>query len=89
MECFAAREMMSAYLEQYLSDAETCLLEQHVAGCPACRAELNDLRETLRVVHSLPRQEPAIDLWEQFAPEFEEICAELNPGPLGRSLSRP
>lgn len=84
MECLEARELMSDYLEQYPAEPETARLTEHLAGCDDCRAELADLEETLRVVHGLPREEPVLDLWDEFAPKFMEICAETRLGFMDR-----
>lgn len=84
MDCREARDLMSDYLEQDLTDNEVRLMEEHLVGCSTCRMELADLDYTLKVVHGLPRQEPAVDLWKQFAPKFAEICPELRPGFMGQ-----
>jgi len=77
MKCQEARDLMSDYLEQYLAEPEAGLLTEHLADCGECRAELAELEETLDVVHELPREEPALDLWQEFAPKFAEIRAEM------------
>lgn len=84
MNCREARDLMSDYLEQVLAEPEASLLRDHLAGCSACREELADLDTTLRVVHGLPRQEPVIDLWQEFAPKFAEIRANSKLSPSER-----
>lgn len=77
MECHEAKQYMSDYLEQFLSDADANLLTEHLADCGECRSELDELRSALRVMHELPRREPVFDLWQEFAPKFAEIRAEM------------
>jgi len=84
MECQEAKELMSDYLEQYLADSEASLLEEHLSDCGECRSELAELSGTLQVVHGLPREEPARDLWGEFAPKVARMCAEMRPGLLAR-----
>ena len=52
MNCQESRELMSGYLEQYLTEPETALVTEHLSGCAGCRQELADLDETLRLVRS-------------------------------------
>lgn len=84
MDCREARHLMSDYLEQYLVEPEAGLLKEHLADCGGCRMELEGLRDSLRVIRGLPREEPAFDLWMEFAPKFAQIRAEMRPGLLER-----
>jgi len=77
---------MSDYFEQYLAEPEESLLDEHLAECEKCRAELAELEKTLAVVHDLPRQGPMGDLWPEFAPKFAEIRAEMRVSLLERIL---
>lgn len=76
MDCRETREVLSEYLEQSLPDCEAALVQEHLAACAECSAELDDLDATLSVIHSLPRHEPVFDLWQEFAPRMAEIQAE-------------
>ena len=86
MDCREARRLMSDYLEEYLADSEADVLMEHLADCEECRAELAELDQMLDVVHGLPRQTPVSDLWEEFAPKFAEIRAEMRAGIRGRTI---
>jgi anti-sigma factor RsiW len=48
-------ELLSAYLDDELTDREKEMLEQRLARENALRAELDDLRETVALVSDLPR----------------------------------
>jgi len=71
MNCQEARELMSGYLEQYLTESETAQVSEHLAACAECRQELADLDETLRVIHTLPESTPVFDMW----PDLAATCA--------------
>jgi anti-sigma-K factor RskA len=59
MECLDCQELMSGHALDALDEAERRALESHVAGCPACAAELAAMRE---VVASLGYGAPAAPL---------------------------
>ena len=80
MKCEEARKLLSDHLEQYLTEPEAGLLTEHLAHCADCRAELEDLKQTLEVMRELPSQEPVADLWQEFAPKFAEIRAQQSMG---------
>ena len=85
MNCHEARELMSGYLEQYLADHKADLLKAHLAECESCRVEMDELKETLQVVHEIPHQESVVDLWEELMPKLEEIRAEMRLSTVART----
>lgn len=52
------RENLSAYLDNALRPDETRRVTAHLDRCPACRAELEDLRAVKAAVQALPRPAP-------------------------------
>jgi hypothetical protein len=48
-------------------------IARHLENCEQCRQEADDLAKVMRVMRSVPRKEPVIDLWEEFTPTFEAI----------------
>lgn len=68
-------DLLLPYLEGGLSAEEREELEAHLSGCPACSAELDELRE---IVDSLKQNR------EAFCPEIEDLYAlmhyETDPG---------
>jgi hypothetical protein len=55
----AARAQFSALIDGVLTAAEAAEVEAHVAGCPACRADLAQLRATVTLVRGVePVQVP-------------------------------
>jgi len=55
MKCEEIKELFSEYVDGELSAADAASVEQHLAGCEACRAEFEALRQTAALVRSLPR----------------------------------
>ena len=53
MECRAAVELMTAYLEGALDDRLRRRFESHVATCPACTVYLDQMRATIAVLGRL------------------------------------
>lgn len=48
------KKMLSAYCGGDLTSAERAWVDEHLSSCPSCRAELADLKTTLRLVRSTP-----------------------------------
>ena len=45
MNCSRCREQLTAYLEALLDPDEASRIESHVADCPGCRGELDQLQD--------------------------------------------
>ena len=50
--------LLSAYLDEALAPAERAAVAAHVDGCTRCRAQLADLRATIRLIGGLPQLTP-------------------------------
>ena len=55
-------ELLSALLDRELTVDERAIAEQHLEECPACRAELDGLRDIRGALRDLPELEPPIPL---------------------------
>jgi len=53
VNCRQVVELMTDYLEGALSRVERARFEEHIAGCDGCRAYLQQLRTTRRVLGRL------------------------------------
>jgi anti-sigma factor RsiW len=51
-------EELSAFIDHELDAAEQTRVAEHVAGCAACQARLDGLRQTAHAVRSLPMETP-------------------------------
>ena len=53
MNCRQVVELMTDYLEGYLSAVERARFEDHIAGCDGCRAYLAQLQTARRIMGRL------------------------------------
>jgi anti-sigma factor RsiW len=70
-------EMIEARLDDFvdglLSEDEQYVVQGHLNGCEACRAEVQTIRELQTAAHALPRQiAPPRDLWAGIAARIEQ-----------------
>ena len=49
LECDVIRDLLPLYAEKLASPASSALVEQHLADCPACRAELEQMEKPVPV----------------------------------------
>lgn len=82
MDCTAAQIALSAWLDGELSPQEAQELQEHLAGCPRCRA----LREEFTALSDLLREAPAPAVPPALK---EQVMANLPPqeGPKGKLIS--
>lgn len=69
-------ELLSDYLDQELTPAQSNTLEAHLKECPRCASLLQDLAEIQTRARNLPDRLPAKDLW----PEISRAMASLKTG---------
>lgn len=53
MTCSELVELVTDYLEGVVADEELARLHRHLHGCPGCRAYVEQVRETIRLLGSL------------------------------------
>lgn len=58
-DCTRTKGRLSAYLDSRLSGEDLRRVEDHLAGCPGCRAELRSLEATVALLHGLPQASPS------------------------------
>lgn len=54
MTCDDASELLSALIDEALSPGERARLDVHLGACPACRAEIARLRQTIETLRGIP-----------------------------------
>lgn len=64
--CAAQRPWLADYAEGLLPAAEAAQVAAHLPGCPACQAELTQLRTLLQDLDALPAEVPPLALRENF-----------------------
>ena len=62
MNCQDAKSLIMEYLDGELAPPERTRLEQHLAGCEACRQERDAQRQVINCVQALPRAKAPADL---------------------------
>ena len=66
-ETNSAEERMTAYLDHEMDDAESEAFEAMLADSPETQEELDELRQVLQLVSSLPKLEAPADFFEKVA----------------------
>lgn len=75
----ADESLLSAYLDGELPAAEERAVEDHLAGCPGCRADLAGLRAVVSRLHDLQRATPPAALGHAVA---RRVALEARPAGL-------
>jgi anti-sigma-K factor RskA len=65
--------LVGAYAVDALDDLERAAFERHLAGCAACRAEVEGLREAAAVIGSSASQEPPAGLRDGVLADIENV----------------
>mgnify|MGYP000126744046 CR=1 FL=1 len=74
---------LSAYLDRELTPEEARAVERHLDGCPACREELEALRQTRALLRALPERPLPEDFW----PELRRTLQRQAAAPRARGLT--
>ena len=69
LTCAELVELVTDYMEDALSDEDRRRFEEHVAICPPCRAYLEQMRQTLRVLGRLTE--------DSLSPEMEVTLLDV------------
>lgn len=59
--CGKVRGLLSAFIDGELSPPSRLMVENHLAGCPACSAEMESLRTVVAMARNMPRPELPAD----------------------------
>jgi anti-sigma factor RsiW len=73
MRCYRARRWLSAYLDDELDPRRRASLDAHLAGCKACKAELERLKQQWDALVEGDRVPPVpADLWGQILTALDQ-----------------
>jgi anti-sigma factor RsiW len=72
LTCQELVELVTEYFEGALSPDDRSRFEEHVMSCPPCRAYLEQMQDTLRLLGSIPE--------ETVSPEAEEALVSAFRG---------
>jgi anti-sigma factor RsiW len=70
--CRELVELVTEYFEGALSPAERTRFEEHVMSCPPCRAYLEQMQQTIRLLGSIPEETVAPDAEEALLAAFQD-----------------
>jgi hypothetical protein len=70
MNCRKCRERLERFLDNELSGAERVALEQHLAVCPECRSQAEELKALGLLLQDRPQVEPEPGFTENFNDRF-------------------
>jgi anti-sigma factor RsiW len=56
LTCRELVELVTEYFEGTLSPRERGRFEEHIMSCPPCRAHLEHMRQTIRLLGSIPEE---------------------------------
>jgi anti-sigma factor RsiW len=63
-------ELVTEYFEGALSPSDRSRFEEHVMSCPPCRAYLEQMRQTIRLLGSIPEETVSPDAQEALVAAF-------------------
>ena len=72
MKCDDVRDLLDEYVDGELAPADRASVEEHLAGCEACRTECEELRKTAELVRSMPRAAAPEGLVAEVRRQIEE-----------------
>ncbi|MFP6581457.1 MAG: zf-HC2 domain-containing protein [Candidatus Hydrogenedentota bacterium] len=64
--CDEIRDLMSGYLDDELSDAQTQIMQAHLDGCAVCRQELDEMTQLVAASSELGFELPPEEVWDDF-----------------------
>jgi anti-sigma factor RsiW len=72
MPCQALVDLVTDYLEDRLSPRDRTRFERHLAQCDACRAYLEQFRQTIRLLGRLPQESLSREAREKLLAAFRD-----------------
>ena len=72
LTCRELVELVTDYLEGALPDSDRVRFDEHLVGCPFCRAYLDQMRQTIRTLGQLPEQAIAPEALAELLARFKE-----------------
>jgi anti-sigma factor RsiW len=80
--CEEIRDDFSGYFDNTLSLESKKEVSHHLSRCMACSAEYRGFARTIEVIRAIPKDQPVMDLWPEFAVKMSQVEAERKCGPI-------
>jgi hypothetical protein len=88
--CVPLKRWLPEYPDGDLSAFWRRRLAAHLPDCPACRRELEAMREVIEAVKAAPPQDPGPDFWGKFSQEMHlKLVQAAPPAPAARWFKVP
>ena len=58
MSCSSIKKLLAGFVDDSLGDDERMSVEKHISSCPSCSKNLEELKKTMTLVHTLKEVEP-------------------------------
>jgi anti-sigma factor RsiW len=72
MACRELVELVTEYLEGTLGPQDRARFDAHIAGCDACTAYLEQMRQTLRALGRIPEESISVEAREELLVAFRD-----------------
>lgn len=72
MTCKELVELVTAYFENALPDAERARFERHLSDCEGCTAYIQQMRQTIRLVGRLAEDDLSLEASEALLHAFRD-----------------
>lgn len=66
MTCHDYKDLMMGYLDNELSNEQRRQFEEHLTGCPECKAELKEFRKLKAITDEVTLVEPEDKIWQDY-----------------------
>lgn len=80
--CALIQRWLPEYPDAEAAGVRKRLVARHLAHCPQCRRELQEIEETIRLVQVHPVADPGPEYWEAFNRELHLKLARVNQAPV-------
>ncbi|ATW23778.1 anti-sigma factor family protein [Candidatus Formimonas warabiya] len=74
MNCLDIQDLLSPYLDDVLTSEEILMVENHLEGCPSCRKDLAELKETVALIQSIPE----VPLPSDFSDQIHDLLTKVH-----------
>ncbi len=72
LTCKALVELVTEYLEETLAAPARVRFDAHLALCPGCRIYLEQMRQTIALLHALPEETISPETVQAFSRAFQD-----------------
>jgi anti-sigma factor RsiW len=72
LNCRQLVELVTEYFDGALSPSDRSRFEEHIMSCPPCRAYLEQMRQTIRLLGSIPEETVSPDAEETLVATFRD-----------------